>query len=408
MPRVARHHRLAALAATVLITACSPSITGAPQRSAGGPAPGAPDPALLNPGNYPRRPQPPMGTAPTALAGSLLDSQRMADFVTGPWEVDPSLIDAHPIGFSGGAMPLKDADALTSISVPEVAQAAAGHNYINGYLTARKNGSHTTLFNIVLRFATPADAAAAATAMSQATLHHPDKLLVNSNLVMNPQAIPAHPDTAAVSRTTQTGGTTWWTIDAFTPHGSNVLMQRAQVTTALTDDITLITKTLAQQGPSIDGFQPTDPSEFTTLPRDPTGLLARALPRPTDQTSVNDNATFGAHGELNYQLNPLTSAKLFAATGVDAVVHADDTLTRAHDAAGAATVAQAAAQEIHAVSTPAAPVPNMPNTTCARLNINRFYWCAGTADRYEFELTAPQLAAAHQKMAAQYLMLTTK
>ncbi len=89
-----RRRRAAAVLATAaaLLTSCSTAIDGSPVTSAGGPPPGTVDIALLDVGNYPTRPSAPIGTAGTPEIGAIVEGQRMANYVTGPWEVDPSLI----------------------------------------------------------------------------------------------------------------------------------------------------------------------------------------------------------------------------------------------------------------------------------------------------------------------------
>lgn len=412
MRRPTWHRTLTALAATTMLaTACTHVVEGTAQRDSTGVPPGAIDPALLDPGNNPTTPQPPLGTATTPAAGALLDAQRMAEFVTGPWEADPSLIVAAPFGFGPGAMPIKGVIALEPVTgIKGLSQAAAPHNYVNGYATARDTADHHAhLFNVVLRFASPADAAGAATDMSHTAATNPGDTAGTPSPV-TPEPIPGHPDTLATSRTvtSTTGRPPRILLHAFTAHGPYVLFQFAEVTPPMTDAAALVAKTLDLQGPAIDGFQITDPTQLTELPRDPSGLLARTLPAHADQANVNNNATFGPHAALHYQSNPIASAKLFADTGVDVVVRGLTTITRARDAAGATTVAAAATTEAQAAADPAAPVPHMPDSRCFTLRDTKYHWCVATAGRYEIELSAAQLHDAHQMMAAQYLMVTAK
>jgi len=90
-----------------MVAGCSTVEHGNAVRASGGPPPGTVDVTLLDPGNYPTKPLAPMGAAGTPATGALLDAQRMADFVVGPWEVDPALAAAYPFAFSPGAMPLE-------------------------------------------------------------------------------------------------------------------------------------------------------------------------------------------------------------------------------------------------------------------------------------------------------------
>jgi hypothetical protein len=391
--------------AAVTAAGCSTLVNGSAVRAAGGPPPGTVDVTLLDPGNYPTKPLAPMGAAGTPATGALLDAQRMADFVVGPWEVDPALAAAYPFAFSPGAMPLKS-DALDAVLTADAAQAAGQHNYVNGYASARQVAGQKLLFNIVLRMADPDSAAAAAHDMAQATLDHPPQSTAPVTMASIP--VPGHADANAVSHSfPQYGGNhTWNVVESFTSHGPYVLVQTAQSTDTIDVAAGLVAKTLDLQGPRIDQFKPTDPAQFPTLPRDPSGLLAKSLPVPAKAGNVNNNATFGQYGALHYQVDATASAKVFADTAVDTAVSANDWVFHARDAAGATAVADSAVKQTQGA--PAEPVPNMPGSHCLTLGNNAGFWCVGTADRYEFEVSANQLHDAHQQMAAQYILLTAK
>src|SRR5262245_29299492 len=52
---------------------------------------------LLNPGNHPTKPLPPLGSA--GAGGVTAEGRRMAGSVVGPWEVDSSLVKGFiPLG----------------------------------------------------------------------------------------------------------------------------------------------------------------------------------------------------------------------------------------------------------------------------------------------------------------------
>jgi hypothetical protein len=329
----------------------------------------------------------------------------MADFVVGPWEVDPALALAYPFAFSPGAMPLKS-DALDAVLTADAAQAGLQHNYINGFASARQATGQKLLFNIVLRMADPDSAAAAAKDMAQATLDHPPQS--TAPVTMAPIPIAGHADANAISHSfpEYNGNHIWNVVESFTVHGPYVLVQTAQSTVTMDEAAGLVAKTLDLQGRRIDQFTPTDPAQFPTLPRDPSGLLAKSLPVRAKAGNVNNNATFGQYGALHYQVDPAASAKVFADAAVDTAISANDWVFQARDAAGATAVADAAVKQTHGA--PADSVPNMPGSHCLTLGNNQGFWCVATADRYEFEVSANQLHDAHQQMAAQYILLTAK
>jgi hypothetical protein len=101
---------------------------------------------------------------------------------------------------------------------------------------------------------------------------------------------------------------------------------------------------------------------------------------------------------------------VFTAAGVDVAVHGDDWIIQARDAAGALAVADA---QVKAATGPDAttadPVPNLPGSHCLKFSGgDGNFWCVATMDRYEFEVSGFQLKDVHQRMAAQYIILTAK
>src|SRR4051812_21390819 len=291
----------AALAATaMLLASCSTAINGEAVKAAGGPPPGQIDVALLDVGNYPTKPRP-VGTAGNPELGAIVEGQRMANYVTGPWEVDPTLIR----GSANGALVIKNAGAVKFVLPEPLAAPAARHNFITGYYTAREDTDHKELDNAVLRFADPASAADAAKEIGDAAAAEP---VVNPPVT--PAPIPGHPDTAGLSQTfTESAKKLQWTqVRAFTAHGPFVLVMSAQATDNLDTAVGLIAKALDLQVPLIDQFTPTDSARLAELPVDPTGLLARTLPISPTAASVNQLAVYQRRGSLQLQADPTRSS----------------------------------------------------------------------------------------------------
>ena len=396
-------------AVAVLVAGCSAVVDGSAVKAAGGPAPGTVDVALLNPGNYPTKPLPPMGAAGTPAAGALLEGRRMAEFVVGPWEVDPALVAGYHFLGTSGAFPLKS-EGLESVVFPPVAQAVYRHNFISGYVDAREVDGKKVLFNFVLRMADPESATAAARDMAQATLDNPEEGISPS--AMSSIAVPGHPEANAISHSFDHygGNLRWNVVVSYTAHGPYVLMQKAQSTENADIAVGLVAKAIDLQAPRIDEFTPTDPAQLPNLPRDPTGLLAKALPVPEGSGRLNNRATFVGYGLLHYQVDPVATAKVFADAGVDVGVSGDAWVIQARDAAGAAAVADDAVRGFTATGAASVdPVPNLPGSHCLKLSgDDGGFWCGATADRYEFEVSGLQLNDVYQRAAAQYIMLTAK
>jgi hypothetical protein len=403
-PKRSRPDQLLAVAAALtatatLLTSCTTAVDGSPVKAAGGPPPGTIDIALLDVGNYPTKPQP-LGTAGTPEVGAIVEGQRMANYVTGPWEVDPTLIR----GYIDSAVVVKDADAVNFVLPEPLAAPAARHNFITGFYTAREDTDRKLLRNAVLRFPDPAAAAAAAKEFGEAAASEAVEIPP-----VAPAPIPGHPDTASFShRFAEYGNKLQWThVRAFTAHGPYVLFQSAQATDSIDTATGLIAKTLDLQVPLIDQFVATDPAKLADLPIDPTGLLARTLPiNPTD-ASVNERTVFERRGSLQFQTDPSRGAKLFDDTGMTQMSRASVAVYEARDAQAAQQITDGFFAESAANGKPAAAVKQMPNSRCLDLSQGRAanFYCLATADRYAIEAQAAQLLDAQQKTAAQYAML---
>lgn len=396
-------HTAAALAAALaLLVACSSSVdSGSAVKATDNVPGGAVDVALLDVGNYPTKPSPPLGSAGTAELGAIVEGQRMANYVTGPWEVDASLIRSY----ANSAVVLKNAAAVKFVLPEALAAPAARHDFVAGFYTAREDVDRQMLQNAVLRFPDPAAAAAAAqefgaVAATEAVLIPP----------VAPAPIPGHPDTAAFSHTYEQPAKNlrWTVLRAFTAHGPFVLVQIAQATDSPNTASGLIAKTLDLQGPLIDQFTPTDAAKLADLPIDPTGLLARTLPVSPDDASVNQRTVYEPRGALQLQTDPPRTAALFDQAGMTHQANAATAVYEARDAHGAQVIADGFFAEVSAIGKPAAAVQQIPASRCLDLSQGKVanFYCLATADRFTIEAQAAQLLDAHQKTAAQYAMLT--
>jgi hypothetical protein len=105
----------------MLVAACTTVVDGVAATAPGGPPPGAVDVALLNTGNYPTRPQPPLGKAGTRFRGGAIEAARMASSVVGPWEIDSRLTDP---GLAADI--IEDADEIPLVEHDEGPRPPAG------------------------------------------------------------------------------------------------------------------------------------------------------------------------------------------------------------------------------------------------------------------------------------------
>jgi hypothetical protein len=387
-----------ALVSVALIAAgCSSAVDGAAVKSTGSStAPPTPkvDISKLDVGPYPTQPSQPLGVAGDPARGALVESQRMANYVVGPWEVDPSVTE----WFGFGATVLPNASALGQIGPEEFGSAAGAHGFINGFAAARTAKDQKVLLNAVLRFPDPGAATAAASDFGS--------IAARTGEGVQKAQVPGHPDAQAASYTQADAATgkKWSAVRAFTPHGPYVFMQLAQAVDGMDPALGLVAKTIDQQGPVIDKFRATDPAEFADISLDPDGLLAKTLPvAPKDATTIQ-NTTYEQRGALQFQTDPARSSKLFSDTGTDLVAMAKTNVYQTKDAPSAGKIVDGFFAELQPTSQPAKPVNNLPDSRCLQLKDKTFY-CLGTADKYAIETTSDTLLDAQQQVAAQYAML---
>jgi hypothetical protein len=325
----------------------------------------------------------------------------MAEHVVGPWEVDMALTkSARPTTV------LRNPAALQQLLTENIAFAAGKHNFVTGFSSARRTEpNRVSLVNAVLRFADPPSAAAAATEFADLSLQPNDNLPP-----AQPVTIPNNPGTrASTFETTPPGSTTPETsVSAYTAHGPFVLHQFADTPDGVGPAADMVAKTLDQQIPAIDRFEPTAVSELAGLAVDESGLLARTIPQTGDEIPDNTNQVYGPHAALHFQASPLTSAQLFTDTGMDLWARGKASVYQVRDGEAAVKVfEQFVSESQDSGGKPVASVPNMPDSRCVQHEetLSTYVVCFAVVDRYVIEAGAVQIADVHQLSAAQYAML---
>jgi hypothetical protein len=401
------------LAVALAVSGCTTTVSGAAVRANGGDWHDGVDLSALQAGNYPTKPRPPRPPAGDPASGAVFEAQRMAANVVGPWEVDPDLGRVVTVNI----LPLGKAEAI-GVNLPDpMPDIAKAHGFLAGFSTARSNqGSNRPskiLINMAMRFPDPPSAAAAATEMAA------KEMTILPVSPATPLPIPGHPE-ALGSQAMQAVGDdpAKPTVEAFTPHGMYVFYQYAQVTDGgMGAAAALVAKTLDMQGPRIDAFVPTDPAKFADLPTDPMNLLSRVLPLSKTDKFYTSMGSYPPAAALHYEPDPIASERLFDTAGVDAVGRISTVVYRAKDAPGAKLVADFMAQQFtHGHDQPAAGVPGLPDSKCidrrendvAMKAMQEQFTCIASADQYAYETDSEQLEDAHQRMAAQYLILVAK
>lgn len=404
---------LAALLAASLV-ACDQTTAGeathARESTPGSPAPV--NTSQLDPGSYPIVAQPALGNAGSEDTGRLVEGRRMAAYVVGPWQTDPTLVSLPSSGAAVIAAPLDLGRAVW----PPISGGAYNLPLVVGFVSERQTpGPDPQMYlrNTVLRFISPSVASEAAQNMTTAARNMP-RIPSATPIVTEPERpvpIPGHPEATGTVLTFQEGTQTVVELTALTAHGPYVLVQVARCAAGPDCEAQLAGHTLDQQVPLIDSFKPTDPADFPTLAVDPTGLVARTLPPPTDQATSTSGAAYPPAGALHLEGDPVQIGPLLSAAGVDYVSVNLPTLYQAKDPSAAQTLANAYGELVAKMpaSQSASPVPGLPDSHCTRVagsnGLVPRYWCLATAGRYTIKTVARQLDNAQQQMAAQYRIL---
>jgi hypothetical protein len=388
----------------IALTGCTSTITGTSAVEAGF-TPGEPVPALMDPGNYPTAPHAPYGAA--GANGAIVEGQRMAEYVVGPWEVDPGIV--HTV--QHGTLVWKDAASLSN-NLLGTARAAIAEalGFVVGFSSARTSalpGQIKTLDHVVLRFPSEADATAAAAEMSVPV--RADTGTDNAPETTIP--IPGHPGSVGLTHigTDGSGGVT-----GYTAHGPYVFYD---VASAQGGDVgtaaALVAKAVDLQGPRIDEFSPTDPAKLGDLPLDPTGLAARTLPLPKNKSATVYNGVWGPYASLHFAVDPVMAAPVNADAGVVARSYLMSMVWETKDAAGAQKLLQSfLSADPDSTAKPTNGVTGLPSAKCSTSATDDpsqpSVVCYYAVDRYVVDVASRQDVDVQQQAAAQYLILTAK
>ena len=354
------------------------------------------DPAVLDTGRYPTTPRPPLGTAGSVSAGVINQAQLLANYVVGPWEVDPTLKERTAIG----AVAMDSSDALKLVGSSELTEVSAVNGFINGFASPRQAARGESLLNAVLRFADPASATAVVSELGRRTPGEPNRK------AMHTISIPGFPDAAARTYSIVDAQTNkpWFAVQSFTAHGPYVLTQLAQSVVSRQAAAELVANTLMLQRLVIDQFRATDPADFADIAVDPTGLLARTLPMPARDATLAQNARFGKRGALHFQNDPVRAGKVFDQSIMDLAARARTNVYRSANYDAAVKIVEELSRQAEAAGADAVDgVRFMPDSRCLRTR-NDFY-CVAPADRFAIEAQSRSLEDAHQQLAAQYRLL---
>lgn len=357
--------------------------------------------ALLDSGNYPTKPGAPLGSA--GGRGHVVESQRMAEYLVLPGDIDKTISDQGNLNGLGTAIPLPTPGLVDEFVVSKTKEILEAHNYVAGF-AAQRYGSTRATTVMVAAFPDAASATDAATQMAALPAPRGPR---------TPFPIPGHPE--ALGSTFDSGDGAHY-VDSYTAHGPYVLYQFVNSQESVNGAADLVAATLARQVPRIDEFEPTDPAKLGDLPIDPTGLYAATLRQGSDGKDFTEGA-YGPQGGLAYEGDTQSMGELYTDTGVDAVVRGESAVVyQTKDRAAAQHFVDALVKSADSGKSfkPIPSVLGLPDSRCYDGTTGRkgpnaqIFQCLATAGRYAFRIFSHQKNDVAQRTAAQYLMLDSR
>ncbi|SEB33522.1 hypothetical protein SAMN04490239_0750 [Rhodococcus koreensis] len=388
-----------AVAAGVLLAGC-----GSSEAAVGGdtaPTAGV-DRAALNTGDFPTTPQPPYGTADPDKTVAI-ESQRMAEFTTLPFEVDPEITESF-----GSSKPVTDPKVLKD-SFSEPGAAIVGESLVAGYMTSAKTPSGEREFSqIVLRLTDDAAAASAAERI------HTSLVTTDNGGVgaQTAEKIDILPNSFVSSRESAdfTTKKPVVTVKGFTAHGNYLLYSSARVPGTEKDSTArTIAKALELQEPLIDQFPATPVDQIKDIKMDQDDVLIYTVGRPDGALATQEMAVYGPRGISQLANDQFADAsrlyKVLDDTNTDRVAVYDSYVYRSESPESAQKLLDGlVTANLDQEGWTKAPSPaGLPNAQCTTNGTSDACWVAG--GRYVGQSTSGTKTDVDQRISAQYLIL---
>jgi len=392
---------LTVLMTAVAVVACGSEIAGTPTRV-------TPHIPGLDVGNYQAQPRT-VGNARSEKQARARESQRLADFVALPYEADPSYIEdtwqlrTHIVLNRKPLGNLVINDTFDDVAADLVA------GWVNAWSTGGPVDAPRRTLNIAVLMFPDADTAKAA----GPTLEHDDFTYNRDN---QPVSLTRHPGTTAHWRP-GIGSIGSWTV-----HDRYVIFIK------VVDDIagpdlpglgSQVERMLDVQIPLLDKFQPTPAADLARIPLDPPDLLGRTLPSdPEAPFRPEPDGLYTGRGAVSlfHRGSPSTLPEL-EKNEVDLVSFGDAVVFRSKSVTGAEALWQQwrLSKDIQPhQKMVAGPAGLTDYTECVAESTDSGgtptvigHLCVMRVDRYVVQSRSKQLPDLHQKMSAQFSLLTS-
>ncbi len=368
-------------------------------------SPPAVDISKLDVGGYSTVPRP--HTTPSLPRAELSEGQRLASYLPLPMDIDPQFkyqSSTNPLTIRGF---LSDSPA-TGLATDNIADDAPG--FVAGFSIESQSdtdiGIATVLHYEVMIFTD--DKAANNGAASLAAKQFNRQAVKSKNQATT---IDGHPETHAVWRPDDDA------IESFTPTGVYVIYTSIynnamqQINSVDSTEISGLTeKTIESELLALKNFKPVPLAQLTDIAVDNTGIGAITVPKEDGDEGLDLPGIYDQRGALMLSDFPATDKNLYTRTGMDWMASNAGRVYRTKDAAAAAELldARSVVPRIYKI---ADSPPSLPEASCDEYKGGssdghpRFH-CAVAYSRYVAEMWSEQLIDVHQRISAQYALLT--
>ncbi|NEW28630.1 DUF7373 family lipoprotein [Nocardia cyriacigeorgica] len=365
-----------------------------------------PDLSNLDVGNYQAKPVE-LGNARNDKQALIRESQRLADFVLLPFEIDDAYVQHDPTrGMKSNVV--ANSKALSDLVINDTFDDLTDNlvaGWMNSWTTAGAvDEPRRTLHVAVMMFSNSEAAAQVGPA-----LEHDD---FTYNAQNQPVAIPKYPETKAHWRPDVSS------IGSWTTHGRYVIFLKYVDDTIppnLGPLVAHVEQALDAQIPLLDQFDPTPADKQGSVPIDPDGVLGRTLPRGSDtfSTLVTPSGAYRSRGAFHSLT--LHSLDFVNKADIQAIGVGDSLVFRA------GSVEQA--KELWNEWKPSTTEPGKGRIASPPKGVDtsiecftylhdsgepRESECVIQAGPYVAQVSSPQIQDLHQKAAAQYALLISE
>ncbi|WP_406236436.1 hypothetical protein [Nocardia sp. NBC_01009] len=391
---------LLAGALAVGASACGSAVSGTPTRP-------QPDLSQWDVGNYQTTPRV-IGNAKSERQARAREAQRLADFVALPFEADPSYVEdawhirPHTVLNRKTIANLVINDTFDTVAADLVA------GWVNAWQTGGEPEAKRRTLNVaVLMFPDAKTASEVGPA-----LEHDDFTYSRDN---QPVPITKHANTTAHWRPDVSSIGSWTVHDRYVIFIKVVDDTSAPDLPALTNQVE---RMLDVQLPLIDKFQPTPAGELQHIALDPSGLLGHTLPsNPEAPLRPEPDGLYTGRGALSLLQAAPTSLTRLADGEVDLVSFGDAVVFRSRSDKGARALWKqwqpSTTLEPNQKMIEAPPGLEQQIECYADLvgsgdkQVVGMNICSFQVDRYTVQAASKQLQDLHQKISAQYALITS-